>query len=875
MLRTNCSQSGNGVIFKSPAPCSLPLTTPSLPPMAVPCSPPVRDLLPSLVSAPVPPPAPQPSPPVISTLEKLIKTCPVWLQLGMSQERASFILQRESPGIFIVRKNIALKRMILSVRLSDQEGAPQVTEMLIKEDKSLICLEGSVLVFDNIFKLIAFYTVSRDILPFTLRLPQVVVQATKYEDMDIISSLGSDFWGSSLNASTECDQDTHKIDPTARSAKLWYVNPILMEEYCNGLPGTPTLPKSRSQSLTMPSLSLPNPPWTQPPGNPPMGSKQAVDGRTPAQTGSGRPNEEGNGGRATDQQRSSDRAGRGELAAGKGKGALPVTEATCGKNAPRAGKPLDGGLAAAQVSRKTAPPVPPRRKRASRAAPALSPLEVRHPGGADANAASRPPPSASPTPACRPAPALAPTSAEDLKGSNGSLQSTEGRATPLLEGSEEEAELTSAEEEAELPGITMAAMKRSSTIMLDKAKQRFSMVSLPHVFTRFMKAERKLQNHIVELARDRDSYFGNLVRDYQTFTLETMPTHASSTEMLQEIRQMLTQLKSYLIQSSELRTLPESALHTEEKLETIVELALYKGVLKPIRQAVYSCLRDVHTRDDSLKRLRENQQVVLNTTTTDLGITTSVPEAPVMEKIQVKLDALHRHYSPENKISHLLKTCKLIYESMSVGSPGRPHGVDDFLPVLMYVLVRCNIAALLLDVEYMMELMDPALQLGEGSYYLTTAYGALEHIKSYDRQPPTGQLSLDIQDSIHRWERRRTHNMTRLSRSSVQDFINVSFLDASAKPRTLCVCSNTTAQDLSEQCAGKFEVTDPGAYGLWVLVEGEGRLLAPDELLLSVKSALHYAEPRREYRFIYQPGTGRSRPTPRSQRPLAPRGGLI
>lgn len=32
----------------------------------------------------------------------------------------------------------------------------------------------------------------------------------------------------------------------------------------------------------------------------------------------------------------------------------------------------------------------------------------------------------------------------------------------------------------------------------------------------------------------------------------------------------------------------------------------------------------------------------------------------------------------------------------------------------MYVLARSNMAFLLLDVEYMMELMDPALQLGEG-----------------------------------------------------------------------------------------------------------------------------------------------------------------
>lgn len=54
-----------------------------------------------------------------------------------------------------------------------------------------------------------------------------------------------------------------------------------------------------------------------------------------------------------------------------------------------------------------------------------------------------------------------------------------------------------------------------------------------------------------------------------------------------------------------------------------------------------------------------------------------------------------------------------------LGSVGKPHGADDFLPVLMYVLARSNMTGLLLDVEYMMELMDPALQLGEGQYINT------------------------------------------------------------------------------------------------------------------------------------------------------------
>ncbi|KAJ8341883.1 hypothetical protein SKAU_G00341740 [Synaphobranchus kaupii] len=805
--------------------------------------------IPSLVSAPSCHPFPQPSPPTISTLEKLIKTCPVWLQLGMSQERASLILHSESPGVFLVRKNMALKKMILSVRLSDQEGAPKVQEMLIKEEKSFHAVQlGRACTSWRIGLNVLWCDTYGGLRPETsshsqLRLPQVVVQVTKYEDMAIISSLGSNFWGSSLNVRSEGHHGAVpacEIEACDGSARLWYVNPMLMEEYFKGMPGTATPPKPRTQSLSSPSQSQPSAP--HPFANPPSRGRWACDDGTPPQMDKGGLKGEGSDGRrVTDRQRDSQRVGLG--AASTPKTALSVSEstdlplsrrpfeerleekaamsapcpengtpaftaATLGENDPRAEKPTSGDVRLSQVITKTAPPVPPPRRK--KAAPA--------------------PPS--------------------LEGSDTSLHSSEC-GTPAL--CLDSCSNSSTEEEAERSGLATPTMRRSPTVILDRAKQRLSMVSLPQVFTRFMKAESKLHRRIVELARDRESYFGNLVRDYQTYTLETIPKHGSSTEMLQEIRQMLTQLKSYLIQSIELRTLQEAALYPEEKLEAIAEVALYKGMLKPIREAVYSVLRDIHTRDDSLRMLKENQQVVLNTTTTDLGITTSVPEAPVMEKIQQKMDALHQKYSPEEKISLLLKTCKIIYESMSVGCPGRPHGADDFLPVLMYVLVRCNIAALLLDVEYMMELMDPALQLGEGSYYLTTTYGALEHIKNYDRQPPTRQLSLEIQDSIHRWERRRTHNKALLSRSSVQDFINVSFPDAGADPKTLCVCPNTTVRDLCVQCAGKFEVADPESYGLWVQVEGEGRQLGLDELPLSVKSDLHYARPHREFCFVYRP----------------------
>lgn len=106
--------------------------------------------------------------------------------------------------------------------------------------------------------------------------------------------------------------------------------------------------------------------------------------------------------------------------------------------------------------------------------------------------------------------------------------------------------------------------------------------------------------------------------------------------------------------------------------EAIVESALYKCVLKPLKEAIDASLLEIHTRDGSLQQLKDNQLAILSTTTTDLGVTTSVPEVPVMEKILQKLCSMHKAYSPEKKISTLLKTCKLIYDSMALGSPGRP-----------------------------------------------------------------------------------------------------------------------------------------------------------------------------------------------------------
>ncbi|KAB0401428.1 hypothetical protein E2I00_018315 [Balaenoptera physalus] len=489
----------------------------------------------------------------ISVLEKLVKTCPVWLHLGLGRAEATRILHREAAGTFLVRRDSSLKHLVLCVHFpSPNESSSAVLEYTIKEEKSILYLEGSVLVFEDIFRLIAFYCVSRDLLPFKLRLPQAILEASSCTDLKTISNLGLDSPGDRPQRTTEQGQEA-----VAKAGNLGSLPepPRKIRQ--------PPVPPPRKKRLSRQLASvLPIPLET---------AELSTDGEAPENPTPGPP--------------------------GEGQGPAP----TAGTQSPRA------------------------------------------------RAGARP------------------QSTPEFKGSLASLSDSLGVPSSATD---QDSYSTSSTEE-ELEQFSSPGMKKKSSMILGKARHRLSFVSFTSVFSAFLSNNRKLYKKVVELAQDKASYFGNLVQDYKVYSLEMMAHQTSSMEMLQEIRTVMTQLKSYLLQSTELKALVDPALHSEEELEAIVESALYKCVLKPLKEAINSCLREIHSKDGSLQQLKENQLVILATTTTDLGVTTSVPEVPIMEKILQKFASMHKAYSPEKKISTLLKTCKLIYDSMALGNPGR------------------------------------------------------------------------------------------------------------------------------------------------------------------------------------------------------------
>lgn len=239
--------------------------------------------------------------------------------------------------------------------------------------------------------------------------------------------------------------------------------------------------------------------------------------------------------------------------------------------APRAGDP--GSVP--ELSKKTRqPPVPPpRKKRVSRQLASIlpSPLESaelsmeegapeKHPPGPPQEGQSAASQARTRSPSTQAS--ARPQSTPEFKGSLASLSDSLGVPASAMD---QDSYSTSSTEE-ELEQFNSPSVKKKPSMILGKARHRLSLVSFTNVFHAFLSNDRKLYKKVVELAQDKASYFGNLVQDYKVYSLEMMARQACSTEMLQEIRTMMTQLKSYLLQSTELKALVDPALHSQEEL---------------------------------------------------------------------------------------------------------------------------------------------------------------------------------------------------------------------------------------------------------------------------------------------------------------------
>uniref|UniRef100_A0A8C6TVS8 Ras and Rab interactor 2 n=1 Tax=Neogobius melanostomus TaxID=47308 RepID=A0A8C6TVS8_9GOBI len=365
------------------------------------------------------------------------------------------------------------------------------------------------------------------------------------------------------------------------------------------------------------------------------------------------------------------------------------------------------------------------------------------------------------------------------------------------------------------------------------------------VFQSLLTPEKRAVRRLLELSRDKNSYFGGLVQDFISYVTDR--------GLLQTVRQFLTQMKSYLQQSSELQP-PLESLIPDEQTERVLEKAMHKLVLKPLKPVLTLALHEASVRSGAWAELRENLNVAKTKMPAEMGVSDAAPPDHVsLEKIRTKLLSISKLYSPEKKVQRLLQVCKLIYAVMEDNS-GRLFGADDFLPMLTYVLAQCDVPQLDHEVLYMMELLDPALLNGEGGYYLTSVYGALSLIKNVREEQAERALSSQTRDTLHQWHRRRTMQRTAPSIDDFQNYLRVALQerDSGCTAKTLRVRPQATVEDVCSLCAVKFCVDEPQEYGLFLETDGGRQQLAPDTHPQKIKAELHSRERPAAFHFIYR-----------------------
>ncbi|XP_072324439.1 ras and Rab interactor 2 [Scyliorhinus torazame] len=666
----------------------------------------------------------------VSVLDRLIFTHSVWLQLSMNSATCLHILQRETPGIFLMRQSATSQKKVLSVRLSDDTDPSFVHDFVINEDSinSTFSLEGSGVTFGDLFHLISFYCMSRDVLPFTLKLPLAIATARSHKKLKTISHLGIEFWSSTLNvreppAPEECGVESPQepgppdfvlhsplrtrppgeVGQAGCNGALSFVNPLFY-------PGDPGRDKrwqfKRSFKVRVSTeTSSPLSPPTQPP--PPI----------PWQGGSPQPSPG------------------------------PLRSASSEDDT--------------AYKRPKTPVPPPRLRKKLRSRESDLPLEDPLPPTAEESYRV-------PAPAGLPL-ALLPEIADSQRLSDASSSSaSEADGLGLLYGKSPppiskvySQSLSSLEEEegegegeegrqAEPHGPHPPPRRSRSVRWMVRAPFR----KMSEVFGSFSSPEKKLVRAVEERSRDRHTYLGGLVQDFLASLREGRGAQSSSSELLQSIRQFMTHVKMFLEHSSELDQTIEAFIEDKEEKERLLEVAMHKSVLKPLRRSVQAFLREIHTADGTLQQLRDNAQLVRQTGPQCLGVRANVRDTAPIEKIRQKFVLMQKTYSPIKKVNFLLQACKLIYEKLE-GAGGEACGADEFLPTLSYIIAECDLPELSLEVEYMMELLDQSELMGEGGYYLTSLYASMVELQRFHVDRVVIGISNEIRHSLKQWHKRR------------------------------------------------------------------------------------------------------------------------
>ncbi|KAK2815578.1 hypothetical protein Q5P01_026045 [Channa striata] len=819
----------------------------------------------------------------MSVLDRLTQTHPVWLLLALSEEEARHLLLKQPPGVFLVSRSAALQRKVLSVRLKEDQSRAPISHFPVRESQYTFSLEGSGISFADLFRLVAFYCISRDILPFTLKLPEAIASAKTQKELEEVAQLGAGFWDSSLcsqrcTSPRPCYRLSRTLSPqrTNRNREVEWSQQRNPWAHCDSAPPTlrshapPPSPHLERRHSSGP-LCFVNPVFLQTHNHP---HSCEVDSPPQAAKSDNNPSRSEGSEQHTEEIKLN------------GKSRPPPPRPPRPRSMPhRRPAPPPPGPAAATIrpssmTETVARTAKQQQSSSRRPAPARPPVSAKHSSLSKRASSPIPVPSNQPPP--RP-------KKPDLEAHRCHIALDDETIARALS----RAKLPSCQAPPALPADGILENNTASPSNPNKrGRQRLSDMSMstsssdsldflqPHGFSAGLASspsqhlnhqdpvedsseededveEDEEEDYGVGLETDlemrlRPTYKAQKLKVGVSLSGGSFVLHRALKGRFRKVSSMLRSLMTP--EKRAVKRIAELVLIPEDQIDQVLEKAMHKCVLKPLKSVIEATLHDFQVSSGTWQQLKENLALAKTKRPQELGVDGAVPPDPVaIEKIRQKFLNMRKMYSPEKKVSLLLRVCKLIYTIMQDNS-GRMYGADDFLPMLTYVVAQCDIPQLDTEIQYMMELLDPSLLQGEGGYYLTSAYGAMALIKNFQEEQAARVLSSEARNTLHQWHRRRTAQRSVPSVDDFQNFLRVALqdLDTGCTAKTLLVYPYTTTEEVCSLCAYKFRIPDPENYALFLVTEDTRQQLAPDTHPQRIKAELHSRLRAHVFHFVYR-----------------------
>ncbi|CAM9590625.1 unnamed protein product [Lampetra fluviatilis] len=112
-----------------------------------------------------------------------------------------------------------------------------------------------------------------------------------------------------------------------------------------------------------------------------------------------------------------------------------------------------------------------------------------------------------------------------------------------------------------------------------------------------------------------------------------------------------------------------------------------------------------------------------------------IPEVYLKEapwpSAQAEVRTISAYKTPRDKVQCILRTCSTIMNLLSLANEDSVPGADDFVPVLVYVVIKANPPCMLSTVQYINNFYEKRLS-GEEQYWWMQFTAAIEFIKTID-----------------------------------------------------------------------------------------------------------------------------------------------